>query len=72
MLKLKTTLEMSLVQPSHFTAGQSNAASGDETWPRSHHRFKTVLGLKCFGPYPRGLLPEDFVLGFLSSNTNTQ
>ena len=27
---------MGLVQPSHFTAGQSGAVPGDETWPGSH------------------------------------
>lgn len=36
MLKLKITLPMGLVQPSHFTAGQSGAVPGDETWPGSH------------------------------------
>lgn len=50
---------MGLMPPSHLTAGQREAASGDERWSGSQHRFQTVLGLTSLGPGPRGLLPED-------------
>ena len=59
MFEQKLTLGMGLVPPSHFTAGQSEAAGGDERWSGSQHRFRTVLGLRSLGPCPRGLLPED-------------
>lgn len=68
MFELKPTLEMSLVPPSHFTAGQVKL----QVEMRDGSRFKTVLGLTPLGLCPHGLLPEDLVLGYLFSETNSQ